>query len=507
VHRRRIRHLLTVVGVNLAVAALAVSAGAPSSGTSAVASPAAASVGAAAVGDRFGDAADLGSMRGTRLAQPVVGMAATPSGKGYWLVARDGGIFSFGDARFLGSTGAIHLNQPIVGITRTPTGKGYWFVAADGGIFSYGDARFFGSTGALRLNKPIVGMAATPTGKGYRLVASDGGIFSFGDARFLGSTGATRLNQPIVGISSTKSGSGYWLVTGDGAIYAFGDAKNLGSAAGRSGQSVVGMAPSTDGAGYWLGAADGAVFPFGAASTFGPGATTSRVVGITPTPTGKGYWLVAADGDVISKVTAPVTTSTVFAFLRQSKDGGPVRYDPCTDQHFVINQTLAPAGSIDEVKTAFQRLGTTLETHLPFGERKSYQPTLYGNRWAPILISWSNEAVEPLLAGGTLGYGGSTSYWAGSSDEAYVTGEVVFDTVDDVLRAGFGPGLTRGNLEMHEIGHVAGLDHVADRTQLMNPSINVDTPDGYGAGDLAGLVQLGSAAGCLTVAKPTALLG
>ena len=38
--------------------------------------------------------------------KPIVGMAATPSGHGYWLVASDGGIFAFGDAGFLGSTGA-----------------------------------------------------------------------------------------------------------------------------------------------------------------------------------------------------------------------------------------------------------------------------------------------------------------------------------------------------------------------------------------------------------------
>ncbi len=33
-------------------------------------------------------------------------MAATPTGRGYWLVATDGGIFAFGDAGFFGSTGA-----------------------------------------------------------------------------------------------------------------------------------------------------------------------------------------------------------------------------------------------------------------------------------------------------------------------------------------------------------------------------------------------------------------
>jgi hypothetical protein len=86
-------------------------------------------------------------------------MAPTPTGRGYWLVASDGGIFSFGDARFAGSTGAITLNQPIVGMAPTVTGGGYWLVAADGGIFSFGDATFLGSAGGVRLDQPVVAMA------------------------------------------------------------------------------------------------------------------------------------------------------------------------------------------------------------------------------------------------------------------------------------------------------------------------------------------------------------
>jgi hypothetical protein len=82
----------------------------------------------------------------------------------------------------------------------TPDGRGYWLVASDGGIFSFGDAGFFGSTGGMVLNRPIVGMAATPDGRGYWLVASDGGIFSFGSANFHGSTANSLLNAPIVGI-------------------------------------------------------------------------------------------------------------------------------------------------------------------------------------------------------------------------------------------------------------------------------------------------------------------
>ena len=46
-----------------------------------------------------------------------------------------------------------------MGIAASADGKGYWMVASDGGIFNYGDAAFYGSAGATPLNKPIVGIA------------------------------------------------------------------------------------------------------------------------------------------------------------------------------------------------------------------------------------------------------------------------------------------------------------------------------------------------------------
>ena len=78
--------------------------------------------------------------------------------------------------------GGTHLNKPVVGMAPTPDGLGYWLVASDGGVFNFGDAWYFGSTGGMKLNKPVVGMAPTPDGKGYWLLASDGGVFTFGDA-------------------------------------------------------------------------------------------------------------------------------------------------------------------------------------------------------------------------------------------------------------------------------------------------------------------------------------
>ena len=113
-------------------------------------------------------------------------MAVNPDG-GYWTTSWLGSVVPYGGAPMLGTpaTYGIHLSRPVLGMAATPTGGGYWLVASDGGIFSFGDAHFYGSTGSIHLNQPIVGMAATPTGRGYWLVASDGGIFSFGDAAFL----------------------------------------------------------------------------------------------------------------------------------------------------------------------------------------------------------------------------------------------------------------------------------------------------------------------------------
>jgi hypothetical protein len=221
----------------------------------------------------YGDATYLGSMAGVPLVRPVVGIASTHTGNGYWLVAGDGGIFSFGDAQFHGSTGNLKLNKPVVGLSATASGNGYWFVATDGGIFSYGDAVFYGSTGAMVLNKPVVGMARTPSGNGYWLVASDGGIFTFGDAEFFGSTGATVLNKPIVGMAPSKSGRGYWLVASDGGIFAFGDAPFLGGTGGLLlGQPIAGMSVTATGNGYWLVSGDGTIYPEGDAPPLGSAA-------------------------------------------------------------------------------------------------------------------------------------------------------------------------------------------------------------------------------------------
>jgi hypothetical protein len=242
----------------------------------------------------FGDASSFGSTGTVDLNARLVGIAATPSGHGYWEVTEDGGIFSFGDASFHGSTGAIRLNQPIVGMAADPLGRGYWTVAADGGVFAFG-VPFFGSTGGVRLNQPIVAMAATQTGAGYWLVARDGGIFAFGDAAFSGSTGAVTLSQPIVGLAPDPDGTGYWLVARDGGVFAFAAPYHGPPFLQPALDDVaVGLAPTPD-AGYWIVWRGGRVVPIGDAPTVGDAASNGRdIVGVAPTPTGDGFWLAVA---------------------------------------------------------------------------------------------------------------------------------------------------------------------------------------------------------------------
>ncbi len=266
----------------------------------------------------FGNAGFFGPSGGLQLNAPPVGMAATPSGNGYWIAGADGGVFNYGDARFFGSAGAIALNKPIVGMAATHDGGGYWLVASDGGIFNYGDAGFFGSAGSLRLNAPIVGMAATPDGGGYWLVASDGGIFSYGDAVFHGSTGSIRLNQPVVGMAVAPGGSGYWLVASDGGIFSFGTASFLGSTGGTPlNAPIVGMAATSSG--YWLAARDGGVFNFGVPflGSMGGQSNPNPIVAIAGTPNGGGYWLLPTAPPPLPPTLSPGSSGAAVALLQQ----------------------------------------------------------------------------------------------------------------------------------------------------------------------------------------------
>ena len=100
-------------------------------------------------------------------------------------------------------------------MTSTASGRGYWFVATDGGIFSFGDAGYHGSMGGRPLAQPVVSMDATPTGHGYWLAAGDGGVFGFGDATVPHppTSLAVPRSQHVIDVAVSPVGEGYWLAS------------------------------------------------------------------------------------------------------------------------------------------------------------------------------------------------------------------------------------------------------------------------------------------------------
>lgn len=73
-----------------------------------------------------------------------VAAAADPNGGG-WDVDASGQVSAVGNAPDYGDLTGVVLNRPIVGMASTPDGGGYWLVASDGGVFAFGDAEFEGS--------------------------------------------------------------------------------------------------------------------------------------------------------------------------------------------------------------------------------------------------------------------------------------------------------------------------------------------------------------------------
>jgi len=338
----------------------------------------------------FGSAASLGSLAGTGVNAPIVGMAATPSAQGYWLVGADGGVYAFGDARYFGSLGGVALSRPIVGMAATADGGGYWLVASDGGVFTFGDAPFAGSLGATALSDPIVGMAASPDAKGYWLVGADGGVFAFGDAGYAGSLGATALSDPIVGIAAAPGGGGYWLAGADGGVFTFGDATFTGSLGGRTpDQPIVGLAATPDGGGYWLVGADGGVFTFGDATFAGSlaaQAPAQPVVGIAAAGAG-GYWL--AEGE---STRSPFTAGVVADVGGRGGQVTAAVEDLYTGKVYAYDPDLAVA-TASIVKVQF--LGTVLAEAQSAG--RGLTPQEQGLA-APMIEVSDNTAASAMLA-------------------------------------------------------------------------------------------------------------
>lgn len=211
----------------------------------------------------------------------------------------------------------------------------------------------------------------------------------------------------------------------------------------------------------------------------------------------------AASAEPLGAPPAAPDPAGPFEFMRTQPDSDrPVAWDPCRPVRYVINPAGAPEGTEDLLEAAigrtaaatgltFTSVGTTDEEWSK--ERNPYQPDRYGDRWAPALITWSTEGNVPGLAGYVAGMGGGTSVSDSTGKGVYVSGQTVLDAEDlgKLLQQPAGSAAVQAVIQ-HELGHLLGLDHVADPTQLMYSEGDPSQASDWGSGDLAGLSQLGS---------------
>jgi hypothetical protein len=195
-----------------------------------------------------------------------------------------------------------------------------------------------------------------------------------------------------------------------------------------------------------------------------------------------------------------------YAFVStQTGSSAPVAYDPCRPIRYVVRTAHAPRGASRLIGDAITRMssatgltfvaaGSTDE--IPSEERAPYQPSVYGDRWAPVLLAWATEEEYPTLSvsGGVLGAAGSQPYGVAGGPEIFVTGQAAFSAEWFAQQMRTSSGYAEAEaVVLHELGHVLGLAHVPDKSQIM---FEMERPQvtKLGVGDLAGLARLGGGA-------------
>ena len=227
---------------------------------------------------------------------------------------------------------------------------------------------------------------------------------------------------------------------------------------------------------------------------------------------------VASVGALLVPASAAAAATASYSVSHVTLGSGTTivqRWNPCQRITYKINLASVPVASrttiLGETQAAVRLLAAKSGLVYIYRGQTTEVPRVGSSatQSAELIIAYTTPArTNYNLAGSIVGQGGTSSSSWSSSDgttttyaSAIIRGFVVFDTPDllRLLKPGFGTGARRGNVLLHELAHTTGLGHVNDIHLLMNPSVNASTPNGFAAGDLAGLAALGSHAGCIEI--------
>jgi hypothetical protein len=200
--------------------------------------------------------------------------------------------------------------------------------------------------------------------------------------------------------------------------------------------------------------------------------------------------------DVV-RAALPSTGGVSYTFTEYGQQG-PLRWHTCGVVPVLVNPGPTGDAGVAEIKQAldvvgahtgvkFRVVGVVAEVPRRTWARDGR--VVDGWPYPAVLIAWVSGSQTDLITGGASGSAvANPSEYLGVRQ--IVSGAVALNSDQlDRFKPGFGSGSTRGNLILHELGHLVGLGH-ARGGELMSSKVDSSSPDGFTSGDLAGLRQL-----------------
>ena len=209
----------------------------------------------------------------------------------------------------------------------------------------------------------------------------------------------------------------------------------------------------------------------------------------------------------------PAGDATAYVFSARPR----IRWDSCRAIRWAFYPHNSPRHALRQISASFTRLHRATGLDFDYVGRTDRKPVPAGKdvKGIDVIVGWrtAHDFRAFRRHDDVVGVGGNSFY--GGYEEADGTqvgkifrGGVVLNAEQDYrVKNGFGRGYTWGEVIEHELGHVVGLAHPKSDRQIMYYSVT--RRDAFwGAGDLAGLRQLGDVRGCLSkISGPESAVG